>query len=1786
MELILYNSTELEFKTLGIGVLTDFSSIPKVTEVLKGEYILEFDYMKNGKYSEYLLNQNIIKALGQPFRIVSVNPSNDGYRVLAKHIYYDLKNNFLEDVAPTNKTAHEALKWVLERTVFSNNFIVSGDCTELASSRYVRTTPYDAFFSADNSILSRYGGEPEFDCLNIIIHQRRGKDSGVEIREGKNLSGIKISKDFSSIITKICPVGSDGLLLPEKYVDSPLMGVYDTPRIDKREFSDIGVNEETSEEEAFELLRNACNKLFDEGLDKPVIAVSVDFIELSKTKEYEKYQNLETLELGDTLRVYIPSLKQDYLIRVIKIVKNALTGTITNLELGNEIPSLITYQSKVNSSIANDIKKSHQSALSEARDDLTKFINHPYNGHLIISEETGEIFILDTTDVSTAKEVWKFGLGGWGFSSYGIDGPYESGLTKDGHFVADWITTGKMSAERIEGLSQLILTVKNLEEEQETSKQVQGNPIEVNDAGEYELQSIQIDGKSYQETTKGNQLLDFLKLVKGQSSLNCSFENEKLIMSGDTAYAACQIVITDIYKSNNGKKLYFDFESISGNRLGAPVQLAIDNNGSMSWSRLVESDLTKKVVSIPSDTSNIRYVAIQFESNNTATVRNSNMTIVKPILSFNENAEYEEYTGGTPSPNPEYPQEIKTVQGITNEFDKSKCVRKKYVNGIVGQLATTIDSETRIFNKGMVATQNAKVSFSLGTTKALRYWLVEVDNTNTIVKVNTITTNKDTSIVTTSTTTRVEVLICWQSVDNVITLDDIADCNIMLVEGNLPERYVPYGRWLEQITHGKNFLKWEGDYSLTTTGTFVQNDYSISTTILTKDLDSMILSGDYNLLDTNLMRVVYSNEYPKVGRTFVRANNLTSNSNIIKINNNYKYVTFIAVIKPTSTLDAIKNSFQLEKETVSTEYEDYKENTALIDMNKPNLFDKNNANILNAYATINTPVITSNENFRTLYVPCESNTIYTIEKIASTRFSVSYTTELPSIGISVNNIVQNNTANKEIYQTGNNAKYLVILYYNTTTDTLSEQDILDSIKIYEGYEPYYEFAEAGDTKDEFLDGELTKRVEKLVLSSSDNWVNDGRRYYTTAYNNLMITPPNNATKAHALCSINIISATDTFEQKSGLAIHPNGSIYISNDVKTLLDNGDKIVLYIVLKEPKTYKLKYEPLKLHKGYNYITLNDDLYPNMEIKYLTDSKFNAEYATKSELEMKSNEISLGVEGKLKNYSTTTETSAMIQEKVEEESASINLSVTQKINDIQIGGTNLLKGTATATGDVASGTAGILVDVDLYGGLKSVKTNQAWAGRYFNLKAVADRGGFKTGDNLVASVFIKSDSPVIANIRMFRANSENEVKKAYNNFQITNNWQQVWFPFVADAASLTKTNTRIEVDRGTDNNYIYWAGWKLEKATKNSDWSPAPEDKLDNSKFTKAEIIAEINNGVSNVTINADNINQNGLATFMNTMLKTEGKTTINGSNIITGTIDASKVTVTNLNADNITSGTITGRTINGGTITGSVFKGETNGVKLQIGTDSNGDNYSNNSLELVKESDNSIILSIFGKFWTLANKAVYFRTAGNNFVFMDGNVSCNQLNSTSIKCNSITPQSGDNLGINGALEIRASTGYIDFHKDNSNTDYTTRIIEKNQGEFQFLKTGGYANCRGGQWINSSSRLVKKNIEEISEEEAKGLLNIKAVSFDYKNGITNNQRGFIAENILDEMPDYVIVPKDYDESKFDDTKDDNGNIDITQEVLSLDYSKFVVPLVKLCQMQQKQINDLIERIKTLESR
>lgn len=123
-----------------------------------------------------------------------------------------------------------------------------------------------------------------------------------------------------------------------------------------------------------------------------------------------------------------------------------------------------------------------------------------------------------------------------------------------------------------------------------------------------------------------------------------------------------------------------------------------------------------------------------------------------------------------------------------------------------------------------------------------------------------------------------------------------------------------------------------------------------------------------------------------------------------------------------------------------------------------NLFD--GVSTLNGFINTNTGVIASNANARTVYVPCEPNTAYTISKRQGARFVVAETDTLPSLNGSVSNVKSNSTATSITLTTTATARYIVAFVYLSTADTgITADEMLATVQVELGstatpYEPY------------------------------------------------------------------------------------------------------------------------------------------------------------------------------------------------------------------------------------------------------------------------------------------------------------------------------------------------------------------------------------------------------------------------------------------------------------------------------------------------------------------------------------------------------------------------------------------------------------------------------------------------------------------------------------------------------------------------------------------------------------
>lgn len=106
--------------------------------------------------------------------------------------------------------------------------------------------------------------------------------------------------------------------------------------------------------------------------------------------------------------------------------------------------------------------------------------------------------------------------------------------------------------------------------------------------------------------------------------------------------------------------------------------------------------------------------------------------------------------------------------------------------------------------------------------------------------------------------------------------------------------------------------------------------------------------------------------------------------------------------------------------------------------------------VINAYIDVNSSVIASNSNARTVYIPCEPNTKYKISKTAGQRFSVASCIATPANNVGILSSAFDMTGNEIEYTTTANAKYLCAFVYLSTADTgISAADMLASVSIVE-----------------------------------------------------------------------------------------------------------------------------------------------------------------------------------------------------------------------------------------------------------------------------------------------------------------------------------------------------------------------------------------------------------------------------------------------------------------------------------------------------------------------------------------------------------------------------------------------------------------------------------------------------------------------------------------------------------------------------------------------------------------
>ena len=278
----------------------------------------------------------------QPFRIYKISTSlKDGVTVNARHLFYDLADNLMEDYKPEGAAASEVAAQILAKCKTPSGFVMHCQMTTTGTAEWTQKNPVEALLG-DESLADTWKAELSRDWWDIYAIDRVGVDRPVTIREKKNLKGFSLEKDESDVITRLVPVGKDKdgdpLYLPEGYIDSQYINDYANPKWGVLEVSDASVGskgkDKLTTDEAYAKMREAAQKEFDAGCDMAALTVDVDFVQIGDTVEGRDVAELNNMYIGDGVWVISPTTGVKMQARITDYTFDCIARRYTQMTLG------------------------------------------------------------------------------------------------------------------------------------------------------------------------------------------------------------------------------------------------------------------------------------------------------------------------------------------------------------------------------------------------------------------------------------------------------------------------------------------------------------------------------------------------------------------------------------------------------------------------------------------------------------------------------------------------------------------------------------------------------------------------------------------------------------------------------------------------------------------------------------------------------------------------------------------------------------------------------------------------------------------------------------------------------------------------------------------------------------------------------------------------------------------------------------------------------------------------------------------------------------------------------------------------------------------------------------------------------------------------------------------------------------------------------------------------------------------------------------------------------------
>lgn len=287
------------------------------------------------------------RLMDQLFEITEVDEQDDYVEVVAVHTFYQMRQNttLWEPIDGNEYTAAAACRNILNDAMFPVNFSVASDCKDkLPGSEldFARKNIVDAFLNPETGLCKKFDlnlirDNDRFYCLKNV-----GFDRGFVIEDKKNLLGVQRNENIEDVVTRIAPVGydPDGKIVwlnynGKKYVDSPHITDYASPKLGLYDTGlQIGRDGVTAENIQAKLLEEAQKQFSEKHVDLPAVTMTVEFVSLGDTEEYQQYRGLDKVYLFDIIHIKEEERGYQYAAQVIGVEHDILRGRLNSATIG------------------------------------------------------------------------------------------------------------------------------------------------------------------------------------------------------------------------------------------------------------------------------------------------------------------------------------------------------------------------------------------------------------------------------------------------------------------------------------------------------------------------------------------------------------------------------------------------------------------------------------------------------------------------------------------------------------------------------------------------------------------------------------------------------------------------------------------------------------------------------------------------------------------------------------------------------------------------------------------------------------------------------------------------------------------------------------------------------------------------------------------------------------------------------------------------------------------------------------------------------------------------------------------------------------------------------------------------------------------------------------------------------------------------------------------------------------------------------------------------------------